>query len=73
MHRKHVETFKLLFASTFIKNNPARFNVLQWTGNENWTVKCAVLMELLQKNTFITDINLWGQKVRKTVTIWSLT
>ena len=53
---------RLLFCT--LKYIHAHFNGMQWTADENWTVKCTVLMELLQKNTFITDINLWGQGVR---------
>ena len=56
------------------KNNHARFNGIQWTGNrKDWNVRCAVLMRLLEKNTVITELNLMGEEVRKTLDNWSLT
>ena len=48
----------------FSKSIHARFNAVQWTGEENLTVKCAVLMGLLQKNTTITDITFQPQHQR---------
>ena len=42
-----------------------------FSSSENWTLKCAVLMGLLAKNTVITDINLLRQDARKTLTIMS--
>ena len=48
------------------KNNHARFNGIQWTGNrKDWNVRCAVLMRLLEKNTVITELNLMGEEVGK--------
>ena len=43
------------------RKNHARLNEIQWTGYRNdWNVRCAVLMRLLEKNTVITELNLTG-------------
>ena len=73
MHRKRVGTIrKQLFAFVSVKNSHTRFNGIQWTANGNWTVRCAVLMGLLAKNTVKNYVNLQRQKARKTVTFMSL-
>ena len=46
---------------------------MQYIGDDNWTVRCAVLMRLLEKNTVITELNLTGEEVGKTLNNWSLT
>ena len=63
----HMVNAVIVVCLLFTKNNHACFGEMEWTGLENWTVKCTALMGLLAKNTVITGINLQRQKARKSI------
>lgn len=73
VQRRHVGIIRLQWFVFAYKNDYAQFNGMRWIGDENWSVRCAVLMGLLEDEDYITGLILTGLEGIKTMNILSFT